>query len=161
MQTYLDGLTAVHDGEHVYRPITNDPNKRFTLQCAPRCAHASCHRQERHFRQSLLYDEHCRSWLKPKVMACSKCFISTVRTPISMCAFAGSPNRLPSGTTVARGISPSGITFRRSAQAIASRLLRRAGQPELKRTKQKSGTSDAPPFYLAFSEITGRKRWRR
>jgi len=29
MKLYLEGLTAVHDGEHVYRPIVNDPTKRF------------------------------------------------------------------------------------------------------------------------------------
>ena len=29
MKTYLEGLYAVHDGEHVYRPITNDPDKKF------------------------------------------------------------------------------------------------------------------------------------
>jgi len=29
MKAYLEGLTAVHDGEHVYRPITDDPDKRF------------------------------------------------------------------------------------------------------------------------------------
>jgi taurine dioxygenase len=34
MKAYLEGLTAVHDGEHVYRPYTNDPNKRF-----PKTAH--------------------------------------------------------------------------------------------------------------------------
>jgi taurine dioxygenase len=35
MKTYLDGLSAVHDGEHVYRPITNDPNKRFPCNTHP------------------------------------------------------------------------------------------------------------------------------
>ncbi|MGX1197306.1 TauD/TfdA dioxygenase family protein [Parvibaculum sp. MBR-TMA-1.3b-4.2] len=29
MKDYLEGLYAVHDGEHVYRPITNDPDKKF------------------------------------------------------------------------------------------------------------------------------------
>ncbi|NIJ42971.1 taurine dioxygenase [Parvibaculum indicum] len=29
MKAYLEGLYAVHDGEHVYRPITNDPDKKF------------------------------------------------------------------------------------------------------------------------------------
>lgn len=29
MKTYLEGLHAVHDGEHVYRPIVNDPSKTF------------------------------------------------------------------------------------------------------------------------------------
>ncbi|MBI1262572.1 MAG: taurine dioxygenase [Rhizobiales bacterium] len=35
MKDYLDGLTAVHDGEHVYRPITNDPDKRFPCSTHP------------------------------------------------------------------------------------------------------------------------------
>lgn len=35
MKTYLEGLTAIHDGEHVYRPITNDPNKRFPCNAHP------------------------------------------------------------------------------------------------------------------------------
>ncbi|MBA4207933.1 MAG: taurine dioxygenase [Parvibaculum sp.] len=35
MKTYLDGLQAVHDGEHVYRPIVNDPNKRFPCNTHP------------------------------------------------------------------------------------------------------------------------------
>ena len=35
MKTYLDGLSAVHDGEHVYRPLTNDPNKRFPCSTHP------------------------------------------------------------------------------------------------------------------------------
>jgi taurine dioxygenase len=35
MKAYLEGLTAIHDGEHVYRPITNDPNKRFPCNAHP------------------------------------------------------------------------------------------------------------------------------
>jgi len=35
MQKYLEGLTAIHDGEHVYRPITNDPNKKFPCSTHP------------------------------------------------------------------------------------------------------------------------------
>jgi taurine dioxygenase len=35
MKAYLDGLSAVHDGEHVYRPLTNDPNKRFPCSSHP------------------------------------------------------------------------------------------------------------------------------
>ena len=35
MKTYLEGLTAVNDGEHVYRPITDDPNKRFPCSNHP------------------------------------------------------------------------------------------------------------------------------
>lgn len=29
MKSYLDTLTAVHDGDHVYRPIINDPTKTY------------------------------------------------------------------------------------------------------------------------------------
>jgi taurine dioxygenase len=35
MKTYLEGLTAVHDGEHVYRSIVNDPNKKFPCSVHP------------------------------------------------------------------------------------------------------------------------------
>lgn len=35
MKDYLDGMMAVHDGEHVYRPITNDPDKRFPCSTHP------------------------------------------------------------------------------------------------------------------------------
>src|SRR5579859_6966836 len=35
MKAYVEGLTAVHDGEHVYRPLTNDPNKRFPCSTHP------------------------------------------------------------------------------------------------------------------------------
>lgn len=35
MKTYLAGLTAVHDAEHVFRPITTDWNKRFTEAVHP------------------------------------------------------------------------------------------------------------------------------
>ncbi len=35
MKTYLEGLTAVHDGEHVYRPLVNDPDKRFPTNSHP------------------------------------------------------------------------------------------------------------------------------
>ena len=35
MKTYLEGLTAVHDGEHVYRPIVNDPSKTFPTNAHP------------------------------------------------------------------------------------------------------------------------------
>ena len=35
MQTLLDGLTATHDGEHVYRPIVNDPSRRFPCNSHP------------------------------------------------------------------------------------------------------------------------------
>lgn len=35
MKQYLEGLTAVHDGEHVYRPLTDDPNKRFPCSVHP------------------------------------------------------------------------------------------------------------------------------
>ena len=35
MKAYLEGLTAIHDGEHVYRPITDDPSKRFPCSSHP------------------------------------------------------------------------------------------------------------------------------
>ena len=35
MKAYVEGLTAIHDGEHVYRPLTNDPNKRFPCSTHP------------------------------------------------------------------------------------------------------------------------------
>ncbi len=35
MKAYLEGLTAIHDGEHVYRPITDDPSKRFPCSLHP------------------------------------------------------------------------------------------------------------------------------
>jgi taurine dioxygenase len=35
MKSYLEGLTAVHDGEHVYRSIVNDPNKKFPCNAHP------------------------------------------------------------------------------------------------------------------------------
>lgn len=35
MKAYLDGLSAVHDGEHVYRPIVNDPAKTFPTSTHP------------------------------------------------------------------------------------------------------------------------------
>jgi len=35
MKQYLAGLTATHDGEHVYRPMTSDPNKRFPCSQHP------------------------------------------------------------------------------------------------------------------------------
>lgn len=35
MKTYLEGLTATHDAEHVYRPFTNDPTKRFPCNSHP------------------------------------------------------------------------------------------------------------------------------
>lgn len=35
MQAHLDGLTAVHDGEHVYRPIVNDPTKTYPCSDHP------------------------------------------------------------------------------------------------------------------------------
>lgn len=35
MKQYLDGLTAVHDAEHVFRPITPDWSKRFTSAVHP------------------------------------------------------------------------------------------------------------------------------
>lgn len=35
MKAYLDGLYAVHDGEHVYRKYTQDVNKRFPTNTHP------------------------------------------------------------------------------------------------------------------------------
>jgi taurine dioxygenase len=35
MKAYLEGMTAVHDGEHVYRSMTTDPNKRFPCNSHP------------------------------------------------------------------------------------------------------------------------------
>ena len=35
MKVLLDGLTAEHDGEHVYRRFTKDPNKRFNCSTHP------------------------------------------------------------------------------------------------------------------------------
>lgn len=35
MKAYLDGLYAVHDGEHVYRKYTKDPSKRFPCSVHP------------------------------------------------------------------------------------------------------------------------------
>lgn len=35
MRGYLDGLTAVHDGEHVYRPLVDDPDKRYPCSSHP------------------------------------------------------------------------------------------------------------------------------
>jgi len=35
MKVYLEDLTAVHDGEHVYRPIVNDPTKQFPCSSHP------------------------------------------------------------------------------------------------------------------------------
>jgi taurine dioxygenase len=35
MKQYLDGMTAVHDGEHVYRRFTSDASKRFPVNSHP------------------------------------------------------------------------------------------------------------------------------
>jgi alpha-ketoglutarate-dependent taurine dioxygenase len=35
MKAYLDGLTAVHDGDPVYRPLFNDPSKRYPCSTHP------------------------------------------------------------------------------------------------------------------------------
>ena len=35
MKTYLAGLTATHDAEHVYRSMTDDPTKRFPCNSHP------------------------------------------------------------------------------------------------------------------------------
>lgn len=35
MQAYLDGLTAVHDGDHVYRPLFPDLDKRYPSSTHP------------------------------------------------------------------------------------------------------------------------------
>ena len=35
MQEFLEPLTATHDGEHVYRPLVNDPAKRFPCNQHP------------------------------------------------------------------------------------------------------------------------------
>jgi taurine dioxygenase len=35
MKAYLQDLTAVHDGEHVYRPIVNDPTKQYPCSNHP------------------------------------------------------------------------------------------------------------------------------
>ena len=35
MKIYLEGLTATHDAEHVYRPMTDDPTKRFPCNSHP------------------------------------------------------------------------------------------------------------------------------
>lgn len=35
MKQYLEGLTAVHDGEHVYRPLFNDPTKQYPCNSHP------------------------------------------------------------------------------------------------------------------------------
>lgn len=35
MKAYLEGLTAVHDGEMIYRKYTTDPNKRFPVTAQP------------------------------------------------------------------------------------------------------------------------------
>ena len=35
MKLYLEGLTATHDAEHVYRPMTDDPTKRFPCNSHP------------------------------------------------------------------------------------------------------------------------------
>ena len=35
MKAYLEGLSAVHDGEHVYRSMTSDPDKKFPCNTHP------------------------------------------------------------------------------------------------------------------------------
>ena len=35
MKAYLEGMSAVHDGEPVYRPIVNDPSKKFPCSTHP------------------------------------------------------------------------------------------------------------------------------
>jgi taurine dioxygenase len=35
MQAYLEGLTALHDGDHVYRPLFNDPSKTYPASDHP------------------------------------------------------------------------------------------------------------------------------
>ena len=35
MKSYLEGLTALHDAEHVFRPITSDLSKRFPQAVHP------------------------------------------------------------------------------------------------------------------------------
>ncbi|PTQ11841.1 taurine dioxygenase [Sphingomonas oleivorans] len=35
MKAFLDPLTAIHDGEHVYRPIVNDPTKTYPCNTHP------------------------------------------------------------------------------------------------------------------------------
>ncbi len=35
MKTYLDGLSAVHDGDMIYRKYSSDPNKRFPITAHP------------------------------------------------------------------------------------------------------------------------------
>src|SRR5262249_15834536 len=62
MQALLEGLTAIHDADHVYRPLFPHLHRNYPPSThPPGCAHPPGHRQEAALRQRLLRHPHRRA----------------------------------------------------------------------------------------------------
>ena len=98
MKAYVDGMSAVHDGEHVYRHMTADPTKRFPCNAHPDRAHASGDRPQMPVRERVLRHPYRRG-AEGREQRHPRIFVRALHQPrISRCASAGRPMPWCSGT---------------------------------------------------------------
>jgi taurine dioxygenase len=122
MQAYLAGLTAVHDGEHVYRGLFanfGEPDR----PSYPRAEHPVIRTHPVTAKKALYVNRGFTTRIlgTPSTRATRSCAISTStwRTRCSSAASAGSRTPSPSGITAAPSTAPSGTTGRTPAPAAA------------------------------------------
>ena len=123
MKAYLDGLTALHDGEPAYRGlyanygVADKPS--LSARRASGGAHASGDGQEGALRQPRLHPPHHRHPARRERRDPAPISTSTARTRCSSAASAGPRTRSRSGTTAAPSIARCGTTGRTRAPARA------------------------------------------
>ena len=124
LKAYLDGLTAVHDGEHVYRGLfasIGEPDR----PTYPQAEHPVVRTHPVTGRKALYVNRGSRpaSPASPSTRATrsSATCTSTWKIPCSSAASAGAPTRSRSGTIAAPSTARCGTTGRIRGSATASR----------------------------------------
>ena len=125
MKTYLDGLTAIHDGEQVYRGLYANFGVADKPQY-PRAEHPVVRTHPVTGKKALYVNRGFtrapgrRAARRERRASCA-ISTSTWRTRCSSAASAGARTRSPSGTTAASSTARCGTTGRTRAAATASR----------------------------------------
>ena len=107
MKSYLEGLTATHSGDHVYRRTsalagtsTETGDRVFPKASHPIVRTHPVAEAQGALRERRIHHAHRRAGAEPKKAARSwTCCASSARGPASRCGSAGGPARSPSGTT--------------------------------------------------------------
>ena len=114
MKAFLEGLTAIHDADHVYRPLFPDVDRKYPCSTHPVIRTHPVTGRKLIFVNSS-YVTRIVELPKAESDAVLASSTPTCRTPTSMSASAGRRTRSPSGTTAAPSTWRPGTTSRRCA----------------------------------------------